>query len=217
VAEAIERSAGVSRAIYHPSRRFADGSGQTLEVVTVNGVPGVPRWLLDDLLVGNFHATCGMVVERTLLQEIGGFHAALYGVEDWWLAIQISTRTAWLFVDETLAHIRVRASSLMTNASFEHYVRQHLALVSVARESGELSRAHVDTLRDYCLGPLTHYFAGVAFGRGGWTALLPGLIRLVAAGEPRAAFDLLYRHVRGRVLTHASRTARLVRTTSGSR
>ena len=216
MAEAVDHASG-SRAIYHPSRRFADASGQTLEIVTVNGMPGAPRWLLDDLLVGNFHATCGMVIERELLREIGGFHSALYGVEDWWLAIQISARTPWLFVGETLAHIRVRGSSLMTNASFEHYVRQHLALVKVARDSGELSPARVATLHDYCLGPLTHYFGGLAFAGGGWTAVRPGVMKLLWAGEVRAAFAVLYRHARGRVLTHASRTARLLRPTSASR
>ena len=216
MAAAIDHSSGAVRAIYHPSRRFADSSGETLEIVTRRGQPGSARWLLDDLLLGNFHATCGMVVERALLREIGGFHSALYGVEDWWLAIQISTRTPWLFVDETLAHIRVRTSSLMTNASFDHYVQQHIALVRVARESGELSRTRIARLHDYCLGPLTHYFAGMAFRHGGWAALRPGVTRLLMAGELRAAFVLLYRHARSQLLTHASRTARLLRPTSAS-
>jgi glycosyltransferase involved in cell wall biosynthesis len=217
MALAVERSAGAARAIYHPSRRFDDASGQTLGIVTLPGEPWSARRLLDEVLVGNFHATCGMVIERALLREIGGFHSGLYGVEDWWLAIQVSARTSWLFVDETLAHIRVRSASLMTNAPFEHYVRQHLALVRVARASGELSRRNVDVLHDYCLGPLTRYFAGLAFSRGGWGALGRGVLMLIVAGELRAALAVVYGHARLRTLTHASRTARLLRPTSARR
>ena len=215
--QVIDGLAGSARAIYHQSRRFADASGQTLEVVPTGGVPGPPRWLLDEVLVGNFHATCGMVIERPLLMEIGGFRGSLHGVEDWWLAVQVSARTPWLFVEETLAHIRVRATSLMTNAPFEHYVRQHLALVRVARASGELSDGQVQALRDYTLGPLTQYFAGAAFARGGWRALARGVAALAMAGELRVASSVLYRHARMRVLTHASRTARMLRPTSSRR
>lgn len=211
---AIARSPGAIRAIYHQSRRFDDASGQTLDIITVRGKPWSAGWLLDDLLVGNFTATCGMVIERTLLREIGGFHSGLYGVEDWWLVLQVSARTPWLFVDETLAQIRVRSASLMTNAPFEHYVRQHLALIRVARDSGELSGRNVEALRGYCLGPLTYYFAGLAFNRGGWRALGRGVVTLMLAGELRAAFAVVYRHLRWRILTHASRTARLLRPTS---
>jgi glycosyltransferase involved in cell wall biosynthesis len=217
MAQVIGRESGPARAIYHQSRRFADASGQTLEIVPAGGVPGSPRWLLDEVLVGNFHATCGMVIERALLKEIGGFRGTLHGVEDWWLAVQVSARTQWLFVQETLAHIRVRATSLMTNAPFEHYVRQHLALVRVARASGDLTARQVKALHDYTLGPLTQYFAGVAFARGGWSALARGVATLAMAGELAVATTVLYRHARMRVLTHASRTARMLRPTSSRR
>jgi glycosyltransferase involved in cell wall biosynthesis len=218
ITAALEYARGKARAIFHQSRRFADPSGQTLEVVPRRQATdrGAVRWLLDEVLVGNFHATCGMVIERALLREVGGFHTGLYGVEDWWLAIQISARTPWLFIEETLAHIRVRSSSLMTNAPFEHYVRQHLALVSVARRSRGLSDKHVDTLRRYSLGPLTQYFAGLAFQRGGWRALAPGVWRLLQASEVRAAFGIVHRHVRARLLVRAASTVRVLRSPSSS-
>lgn len=214
MAHAIDHSSGTARAIYHQSRRFAGASGHTLDVIPARGDPWSAGWLLDEVLGGNFHATCGMVIESALLREIGGFHSALYGVEDWWLAIQVSARTPWLFVAETLAHIRVRSSSLMTNAAFEHYVRQHLALVRVARDSGELSASNVEALRAYCLGPLTQYFAGRAFNRGGWGALGRGVLILMMAGELRVACAVVYRLARWRMLTHASRAARLLRVRS---
>jgi glycosyltransferase involved in cell wall biosynthesis len=210
MAEAVDRSAGV-RAFYHQSRRFVDGSGETIDTIPRYGDPWVPRWLLDDVIVGNFHATCGMVIERRLLQEIGGFHSALHGVEDWWLAIQVSARTEWLFVDEPLAHIRVRASSLMTNAPFEHYVRQHLALVRVAEHCTDLDATRASSLRNYVLGPLTQYFAGLAFTRAGWSGLLRGIGLLLRAGEVRAALAVLHRHARTQALGQASRAARRFR------
>lgn len=213
VSAAIAQAGERPRALFHQSRRFADPGGETLDVVPRRQDldSDSSRWLLDEVLVGNFHATCGMVIDRALLRDIGGFHTGLYGVEDWWLAIQVSARTPWLFVNETLAHIRVRSGSLMTNAPFEHYVRQHLALVAVARRSKELSREHVAALRQYCLGPLTWYFAGVAFERGGWPAILPGVLRLLVAGEVGISASILYRHARAQLLAGAARAVRLLR------
>ena len=211
VAEVVARTPRIAGPIYHKSPRFSHDSRQPLGVVSARGREGEPRWLLDELLVGNYLATCGMVIERALLEEVGRFNASLRGVEDWWLALQVSARTPWIYIDQALAEIRVRESSLMTNAAFDHYVEQHLALVRVASESGELSRVQLAALEGYALGALTTYFAGLALGREGWPGILPGLGRLTAAGHWRYAWRVIFRQVRSRSLVLASRLARKVR------
>jgi glycosyltransferase involved in cell wall biosynthesis len=204
------------KAIHHRARRFLDANGETVDIVGGNATGDSVCWVFEPLLSGNFLTTSTWVIARELLIELGGFNSELHGVEDWWLALRVSKRTQWGFIDAVLTHYRVRATSLMTNAPFDHYVRQHLALVRVAGVSGELTPASVDTLRRYCLGPLTQYFAGLAFGSGGWRALTGGVMLLVRAHELRAASRVVWRHARAQTLTRLSRIARLLRATSAS-
>lgn len=216
VAIALEQQPDSVRAIHHRARRFRDGSGETIDIVGGKTNEDSIRWVFEDLLSGNYLTTSTWTIARELLIELGGFNRELHGVEDWWLALRVSRRTQWLFIDAVLTHYRVRTTSLMTNAAFEHYVRQHLALIRIARASGELTPDNVDTLRRYCLGPLTQYFAGLAFGRGGLRALGRGVMLLIAAREPRAASHVLWLHARSRALTHLSRLASRLRATSAS-
>jgi glycosyltransferase involved in cell wall biosynthesis len=216
IAIALEGRSDAVKAIHHKARRFLDASGETVDITVGDASGDSVRWLFDALLSGNFLTTSTWVIARELLIELGGFNNELHGVEDWWLALRVSKRTPWLFIDAALTHYRIRTASLMTNAAFDHYVRQHLALVRVARASGEITPENLETLHHYCLGPLTQYFAGLSFARRGWRALIGGVRLLVTAGELRAAFDVVWRHIRAQALTQLSRIARLVRAASAS-
>lgn len=206
--EAITVFGDVVQAFYHRSSRFADRSREHLGEVSGGKTPLQPRWILNELLEGNYHATCGMVVSRNLILEIGGFHSALNGVEDWWFVLQVARRTQWVFVDDVLADIRVRDRSLMHNQPFSHYVRQHIALLKVASDSHDLTNDQVRTLRRYVMGPLTRYFAGQGYAHGGWNELAVGLGKLAKGGYVDVACRLAYRQARASILSRAIRTLR---------
>ena len=204
VDEAIRSCDAVVAAVYHKSYQFDDSTGAVLGEVSAGGLAHQPEWLVDRLLSGNFHATCGMVLKRELLFQLGGFDTALNGVEDWWLAIRVSTRTPWLFLDETLAGIRLRGASLMRNQPFVHYVRQHVALLAVARRSKELTSDQLEAFRSYVMGSHSLFLAGRARSRSGWIALLPGVGLMVRSGYALEAARLGFRQTRSAVLASAA-------------
>jgi hypothetical protein len=208
VSEAIKRFGHVAGAIYHKSARFDDQSGMLVGESSGGGATGEPRWLFDQLLAGNFHATCGMVVRRDLIEQSGGFDPRLNGVEDWWLVLKLSKRTPWVYLDRSLARIRVRSQSLMTNQSFSHYAEQHIALLEVARSSGELNLQELVKLRSYVMGPLSRYFAGLSAGRAEWLDLGRGLQRIARAGYQQEALRLGYTELRAAFLRAAVRLVR---------
>ena len=208
VSHAIQKSRSEVAALYHKSSQFDDKTRAILGEVSGGGRSDEPQWLLDRLLTGNFHATCGMVLKRDLLVRLGGFDTTLNGVEDWWLAIQVSRRTPWLFIDKTLASIRLRPVSLMRNQPFTHYVRQHLALLAVAKSSGDLTKSQLTTFRRYLLGPHTLFFAGRARSRSGWRDLVPGIVLMGRKGYAPEAAALAYRQLQSAALAWASSARR---------
>jgi glycosyltransferase involved in cell wall biosynthesis len=208
VSEAIKRFGNVAGAIYHKSARFDDESGMLVGESSGGGTTGEPRWLFDQLLTGNFHATCGMVVRRDLIEQSGGFDPRLNGVEDWWLVLKLSKRTPWVYLDRSLARIRVRSQSLMTSQSFDRRTEQHVALLQVARCSGELDSVAFRKLQSYVMGSLSRHFAGVSARRGQWMDLARGLYLIARAGYVNEALDLAYRELRSAFLRTAVRVVR---------
>jgi glycosyltransferase involved in cell wall biosynthesis len=201
------------RAICHPSARFADESREDLGDVG-RLVPGGPRPLLDKLLrEGNSFATCGIVIERSLLEEIGGFDQSLHGVEDWWLVIRVSARTDWAYVDEPLASIRMRARSLMQGRSFSGYARQYALLLRAARRSSDLSARQVAELSAYMRTGAGRHYASKAAARGEWGQVLSGSVAFARAGFPGVGASILGVQLWRATLHVASRVARALRRT----
>jgi hypothetical protein len=172
------------------------------------GATGEPQWLFDQLLTGNFHATCGMVVRRDLIEQSGGFDPRLNGVEDWWLVLKLSKRTPWVYLERSLARIRVRSQSLMTNQSFSRRAQQHIALLQVVRSSGELDEQELRKLRSYVMGSLSGHFAGLSARRRQWLDLSRGLQRIAHAGYVEEAFRLAFRELRSAFYRTAARVVR---------
>lgn len=195
-------------ALYHKSSQFDDVTRTVVGEVSGGGRSDQPQSLLERLLTGNFLATCGMVLRRNLLTSLGGFDTTLNGVEDWWLVIRVSLLTPWLFLDDTLANIRLRPVSLMRNQPFNHYVKQHVALFAAARRSGELSESQLKTFRRYLLGQHTLFFAGRARSRSGFKDLLPGILLMGREGYASEAARLAYLQLRNAALSWASSTRR---------
>jgi glycosyltransferase involved in cell wall biosynthesis len=184
-------SASNVRLLTHPSARFLE---PTMEPAGETGKlePGGPRWLLDRLLTeGNWFATCGMVVERTLLHSVGGFDTRLHGVEDWWLAIQLSAKSPWGYIDEPLASIRLRPQSLMQGRAFSSYATQFALLLRTARLSDVLSRKQTQQLARYIRTGAGRHYAAQAASRGEWSEVLRGCWEFVRAGFPGVGMPIL--------------------------
>ena len=210
MSETIDAWGDTASAVYHPSTRFEDGSGRPLGTTTT-GTPGAPRSILDQLLLGNLLATCGLVVRKSLLREIGGFDSTLHGVEDYWLGIQLAARSPFVFVDEPLAHIRVRSGSLMGNRHLSHYALQHASLLRVARHSAVLSPAQRRVMRDHLWSGPTRWHMSYRIPQGGWREVLAGAYVFLRNGCPGFALRLVFAHLRQTVLGGIASVARRLR------
>ena len=216
VSQAIDRWGDRASAIYHPSLRFEDGSGRHLGLVSP-GTPGPPRIILDELLRGNFLATCGMVARRSMLNQVGGFDVSLHGVEDYWVWIQLAARSPFVFLDEPLAHIRVRSGSLMGNRHLTHYAAQHAGLLRVSRHSAALNPAQRTLLREHLWSGPTRWHVSYRSVEGGWPELLSAALVFLRNGCPEFAFRLVLDHTRHSVITGAVAVARRLGLSRGAR
>jgi len=83
-----------------------------------------------DLLEGNFITTQTLIVEKSLLFEIGLFDEKLQRFQDWDLAIRLSTRSLFAFVDEPLVSAFITPDSISTKSnlfilSTENIISKH--------------------------------------------------------------------------------------------
>jgi glycosyltransferase involved in cell wall biosynthesis len=208
--EAIERWGKIASVIYHPSERFEDTTLRQVDVVGVAPAGG-PRDVLEQLLRGNFLATCGLVAHRSLVRDIGGFDLSLHGIEDYWLGIQLAARSPFAYIDEPLARIRVRSDSLMGNRHLTHYARQHARLLHVARRSRILTRAQLRLLRDSLWAGPMRWHASYRLPQGGWRELIPTVWVFARNGCAALGLRLLGAFMRHRTLMRVSLVARRLR------
>jgi glycosyltransferase involved in cell wall biosynthesis len=179
------------RAICHPFARFSDVDGSPLSEIG-RLPPGPPRRLLASLLTeGNWFATSAMLIERSLLEELGGFDVELFGVEDWWLVLQICARSPWAYVDEALTSLRIRERSLMQGRAYRHYGRQFAKLLRTARQSGDLSPDELAQLVAYVRTGAGRHYAASAVSRGRWGDVAAGCFEYVRAGFPGVGARIL--------------------------
>ncbi len=99
-------------------------------------------WIYPQLLEDCIVWTSTVVVERSLLDEVGGFDVSLRKGQDYDLWLRISQRTPWLGIDRTLALYRMHGESITRRVLPVNY--EYTILTSALQRWGLHSPGGVD-------------------------------------------------------------------------
>jgi len=182
-------------AIFHTPMDFNDGDQVYFDkIIAPSNLK--PKNIIDELVTKNIIYTSAVCIKKEVLEKTGVFDVELSGVEDYYLWLQISKYTNWLYLPLRLTAYRIRLNSLMGGRRMNYYIKQNDALVRKVKGNALFSNPEKYSITNYFMHDVMGYYATISINNHGWSDFFSGITSLFRKGYWKQAMQILGRHVK---------------------
>jgi glycosyltransferase involved in cell wall biosynthesis len=199
ISKAIQNSS--CQIVFHSAVDFNNDSKSLFNPIDhIEKIPFRIHNILNELLNKNRVNTSSVTIKKDLIEEIGYFDTDLFGIEDYYMWLNISKYSEWNFVDAALTGYRIRGDSLMGGRRFIYYINQNSKLIDKLWKNPIFTQEEKWKVKYYLMSDVMHYYASISLNKFGIMDFLVGIKTLIQKGYPQIAFTLLWKHLKFKIL-----------------
>lgn len=191
------------KAIYHTPLDFIDGEMVVYASLNLDTIVSQFGDISKELLSKNLIYTSSVSLNRDVFQRFR-FDYDLHGIEDYYLWLNISKISPWMYINAQLTAYRVRQSSLMGGRRMQYYITQNSNLVEKIKRNPLFSKSEVGIVINYLMVDIMNYYAIISLRNFGWVDFTKGVFLLISKGFVKSALALYFKHLKFKILSFVS-------------